>query len=74
MDFTGELGGALATAFGAGCVASYGFFHRTLVPRLDAQIEELKSGLASLQVKVDTLQEQRLEEMRQAAELLRGKE
>lgn len=74
MDFTGELGGALAAAFGAGCAASYGFFHRTLVPRLDAQIEELKTGLAGLQVKVDTLQEQRLEDMRKAAELLRSKE
>jgi hypothetical protein len=42
IDWLGASGGQLAVAFGAGCVATWGFIQTVLVGPLKKQIRELK--------------------------------
>lgn len=64
MDFTGELGGALALAFGSGCAAGYGFAVRTMVKESRARISELKSEIMALREELKQEREARLAELK----------
>lgn len=49
MDFTGPIGGALAIAFGSGCVGGYGFAYRFFISDLKKRVESLETRLTELQ-------------------------
>ena len=68
-DFTGELGGALAMSFGAGCAVTYAFMQKTFVASFKAQLAEHKEQLKELREKVDDLQEQRILDIQKLARL-----
>lgn len=43
MDFMGPDGGLIATSFGAGCVACWGFIQMVLIGPLKRQLADLKA-------------------------------
>ena len=48
MDWTGPMGGALALAFGSGCVGGYGFAYRFFISDLKKRVETLEGRLNSI--------------------------
>lgn len=48
IDFLGADGGQLAAAFGAGCVATWGFIQMAMIGPLKSRISELKDEIGAL--------------------------
>lgn len=66
MDFLGPDGGLIATSFGTGCVACWGFVRMFMVPPLKARVAELKDELTDLKedcAKRDERQARRIDQL-----------
>lgn len=53
MDLSGADGGALATAFASGCVATWGFIQMVMIGPLKKQLAELKAECQQREARSD---------------------
>lgn len=53
MDYLGPDGGRLATAFGAGCAAAWGFGQMILVRPMQKRVDELKEDIRILKIECE---------------------